>query len=110
MTPSTLSIEECKDPYKVSLTLKPTIPIRLNDGLSVRFYLSAGLLLEKDQCFVNLKGMKEVKVDVRVACQTIRAAQGIKWKAITPKIANDQMLLPDFWQFVNLPVVPVSNR
>ena len=54
--------------------------------------------------------MKEVKVDVRAECQTIRAAQGIKWKAITPKIVNDQMLLPNFWKVVNLPTVPVSNR
>ena len=108
MTPSVLTIDECKDPYSVSITLKPTIPVRFFDGLSVRLYLSAGLLVGKDECSFILKGMKEVKVNVRVACHMMRDPQAGRWKAISPKITNDQMLLPNFWKYVDLPIVPVS--
>ena len=108
VTPSVLTIDECKDPYSVSVTLKPTIPVRFFDGLSVRLYLSAGLLVGKDECSFTLKGMKEVKVNVRVACQTIRDPQAGRRKAISPKITNDQMLLPNFWKYVDLPIVKVS--
>ena len=108
MTPSVLTIDECKDPYSVSVTLKPTIPVRFFDGLSVRLYLSEGLLVGKDECSFILKGMKEVKVNVRVACQMIRDPQAGRWKAISPKITNRQMELPSFWRFVDLPIVSVS--
>ena len=108
MTPSVLTIDECKDPYSVSITLKPTIPVRFFDGLSVRLYLSAGLLVGKDECSFILKGMKEVKVNVRVPCNMTGDPQARRWKAIRPKITNVQMGLPRFWRFVHLPVVLVS--
>ena len=108
MTPSVLTIDECKDPYSVSITFKPTIPVRFFDGLSVRLYLSAGLLVGKDECSFILKGMKEVKVNVRVACHMISNPQARRWKVIRPKITNIQIRLPSFWKFVDLPVVPVS--
>ena len=108
MTPSVLTIDECKDPYSVSITFKPTIPVRFFDGLSVRLYLSAGLLVGKDECSFILKGMKEVKVNVRVACHMISNPQARRWKAIRPKITNVQMQLSSFWRFIDLPVVLVS--
>ena len=108
MTPSVLTIVECTEPYSVNITLKPTIPVRLFDGLSVRLYLSAGLLVKKEECSFILKGMKEVKVNVRVVCRMMRDPQAGKWKAISPKITNVQTVLPNFWKYVDLPIVPVS--
>ena len=109
MTPSVLTIYECQgDSYSEIITLKPTIPVRVFDGLSVSLYLSAGLLVDEKECSFILKGMEEVTVKVRVPCNTTRHSQAGKWKAISPKITNDQRLLPKFWTFVDLPIVRVS--
>ena len=100
VTPSTIVIPECKEPFHQELTLTPTIPVRT--ALDVTFYLPDGLwLLNKDKCFVKLKGTTPVKVKVGATCTTLHGLA--KLKVITPKI--DNIGETAFWKYFGLPLV-----
>lgn len=108
VTPSTLIISECEEPFYQELTLTPMIPIRQNRHgayLFVTFYLPDGLwLLNKYKCFVELKGTTPVTVKVGATCTTL---YGLKKKVvITPKITNGKDSV--FWTFFGLPTVWVT--
>ena len=102
--PTTLIIDECKEPYIVQLTLTPTIPVRKNtDGLYVyvTFYLPDGLWLvnNKDKCIVEIKETEEVKVSIGATCTTLHGLRNLK--VISPKITNQR----GFWSFYGLPTI-----
>ena len=102
--PTTLIIEECKEPYTVQLKLTPTIPVRKNsDGhyVYVTFYLPDGLWLvnNKDKCIVEIKETEEVKVSIGATCTTLHGLKNLK--VISPKIMNQK----GFWSFYGLPTI-----
>ena len=106
--PTTLIIEECKEPYIVQLTLTPTIPVRKNsEGLYVyvTFYLPDGLWLvnNKDKCIVEIKETQEVKVSIGATCTTLHGLKNLK--VISPKITNQN----GFWSFYGLPTIWVCT-
>ena len=87
------------------ITLTPTIPIRPNfkgGYLTVTFYLPDGLwLVNKEKCFVELKGTTPVKVKVGATCTTLTGLR--KSIVITPKITNGDDSM--FWALFGLPTV-----
>ena len=95
---------ECEKPHE--LTLTPTIPVRVGTvtgGLLVRFYLPDGLwMVDKDKCYVELKGTTPVTVNIGATCTTLWGRK--KLKVITPKITNDPDTL-SFWAYMGLPTV-----
>ena len=105
--PTTLIIEECKEPYTAKLTLTPTIPVRKNSKdqyVSVKFYLPEGLwLVNEDKCTVEIKETQEVKVSIRATCTTLHGMTNLK--VITPKIINKE----GFWSYYNLPTIWVGT-
>lgn len=109
VTPSTLIIEECKEPFHQELTLTPTIPVRKNKRgtyLLVTFYLPDGLwLVNKEKCFVELKGTTPMTVKVGATCTTLYGLK--KTAVITPRIANNDDT--DFWAKFGLPTVWVCR-
>ena len=104
VTPSTIVIPECKEPFHRELTLTPMIPVR--KALSVQFYLPDGLwLLDKDDCSISIKGTTPVKVKVGATCTTLYGLA--KLKVITPKITNRDESV--FWGDFGLPTVWVRE-
>ena len=105
VSPSTLLITECEEPLIKEITLTPTIPIRPNfkgGYLTVTFYLPDGLwLVNKEKCFVDLKGTTPVKVKVGATCTTLTGLR--KSIVITPKITNGDDSM--FWALFGLPTV-----
>ena len=110
MSPTTLLISECKDPFFHEITLTPTIPVRRNSmekALSVTFYLPKGLwLVNKEKCSVQLEGTKSVTVKVGATCTTLYGLK--KFSVITPKITNDPSE-SKFWGFFGLPTIWVCT-
>ncbi|XP_074620014.1 uncharacterized protein LOC141878864 isoform X2 [Acropora palmata] len=109
VSPTTLLISECKDPFFHEITLTPTIPVRRNSmekALSVTFYLPKGLwLVNKEKCSVQLEGTKSVTVKVGATCTTLYGLK--KFSVITPKITNDPSE-SKFWGFFGLPTIWVT--
>ena len=108
MTPTTLLISECTDPLFHNITLTPTIPVRMNSMetfLSVRFYLPKGLwLVNKEKCYVQLRGTNSVTVKVGATCTTLYGSK--KSSVITPVITN--LHKSAFWgglQLFGLPTI-----
>ena len=101
MSPTTLIISECKDPFFHNITLTPTMPVR-RIFLSVTFYLPKGLwLVNKGKCSVQLIGTKPVTVQVGATCTTLYGLK--KLSVITPKITNP--FGSQFWGFHGLPTI-----
>ncbi|XP_015780130.1 PREDICTED: von Willebrand factor D and EGF domain-containing protein-like, partial [Acropora digitifera] len=108
VSPTTLLISECKDPFFHEITLTPTIPVRKNSFgtfLSVTFYLPKGLwLVNKEKCSVQLEGTNSVTVKVGATCTTLYGLK--KLSVITPKIANH--FQSKFWGVFGLPTIWVT--
>ena len=108
MSPTTLLITECKDPFFHEITLTPTIPVRKNSTgkfLSVTFYLPKGLwLVNKEKCSVQLEGTKSVTVKVGATCTTLYGLK--KLSVITPKINS---FGSKFWCVFGLPTIWVCT-
>ena len=106
MTPTTLLISECKDPFFHDITLTPTIPVRTEKSLLVRFYLPEGLrLVNNEGCSVQLEGTKSVTVKVGATCTTLYGFE--KSSVITPKITNP--IESKFWGPFGLPTIWVCD-
>ena len=105
MSPTTLLISECADPFFHEITLNPTIPVRKNslgNFLSVTFYLPKGLwLVNKGKCSVQLEGTKPVTVKIGATCTTLYGLK--KRSVITLKITNP--FQSKFWGSFGLPTI-----
>ena len=109
MSPTTLLISECKDPFFHEITLTPTIPVRKNSigkFLSVTFYLPEKLwLVNKEKCSVQLEGTNSVTVKVGATCTALYGLK--KLNVITPKITNP--FQSKFWGAFGLPTIWVCT-
>ena len=106
MSPRTLLISECADPFFHNITLTPTIPVR-GIFVSVTFYLPEGLwLVNKGKCSVQLEGTKPVTVQVGATCTTLYGLK--KYSVITPKITNN-LWDSKFWAAFGLPTIWVCT-
>ena len=107
MSPTTLLISECADPFFHETSLTPTIPVRKNslgNFLSVTFYLPKGLwLVNKGKCSVQLEGTKPVTIKVGATCTMLYGLK--KFSVITPKITNS--FQSKFWGVFSLPTILV---
>ena len=93
VSPTIISISECKAPFFHEITLTPTIPVR-GIFVSVTFYLPKDLwLVNKTKCSVQLEGTNSVTVKVGATCTTL---YGQKWNGvITPEITKPTE--SEFW-------------
>ena len=104
MSPATIIIRECEEPYFTEVTLTPTIPVRPNlsgEYLRVKFFYPEGLWLKnKEQCFVELQGTTPVTVKFGVTCTDLNGKE--RNVVITPVIENHDS---GFWGFFGLETV-----